>query len=107
MFIRSYILGHYNHPHYFTDTQIKTLSRKSYVLKDDEKLLRLNKLLSDPTRYKIYQLLKKVKEISVSDIANILDLSHSTVSHALSGLVKLRVVKAKRCGKLICYSIWK
>lgn len=107
MFIRSYILGHQTHPHFFTNTQIKSFMDRNYLSKKDEDLLKLNKLLSDPTRYKIYQLLKKAKEISVSDIANILDLPHSTVSHSLSDLVKLRMVKAKRCGKLICYSLWK
>jgi ArsR family transcriptional regulator, zinc-responsive transcriptional repressor len=61
------------------------------------------KALSDATRIKILYLLSQ-KECSVNEIAEKLDLHQSTVSHQLSFLKNLRIVKFKRVGTNIYYS---
>lgn len=105
MFNRSYINMHRGHPHYFTDGKISALQRNATLSIENEELLLIIRNLSDPTKLKIYFLLQKVEEISVNDLARILALSQSTVSHALSDLRNLGLVEAHRCGKLICYSL--
>ena len=107
MFNRSYIFGHEGHPHYLTNERLyslKTIARLSAI---DETLLTIIRSLSDPTKYKIYLILQKVEEIPVSDIAKILNLTNSSISHALSDLKLLGIVEAHKCGKLICYSLKK
>ncbi|PEC50194.1 transcriptional regulator [Bacillus sp. AFS077874] len=61
------------------------------------------KALSDPTRIRILNLLC-TKEHSVNEIADILDLGQSTVSHQLRFLKNLRLVKFRREGTTLFYS---
>jgi DNA-binding transcriptional ArsR family regulator len=61
------------------------------------------KALSDITRIKILYLLSQ-KECSVNEIAEVLELHQSTVSHQLSFLKNLRLVKYRREGTTIYYS---
>ncbi|PTM57569.1 ArsR/SmtB family transcription factor [Desmospora activa] len=61
------------------------------------------KALSDPTRVRILHLLAD-REISVTEIAETLSLSQSTVSHQLRFLKNLRLVKFRRAGTTIYYS---
>ncbi|UPM56521.1 ArsR/SmtB family transcription factor [Gottfriedia acidiceleris] len=61
------------------------------------------KALSDPTRIRILNLLC-TKEHSVNEIADILDLGQSTVSHQLRFLKNLRLVKFRREGTSLFYS---
>lgn len=107
MFNRSYINRHKGHPEYLTDKQIQSLMRKVTLSNEDTKLILIIKHLSDPTKFKIYLLLDNVQEIPVTDITNILGLSQSSVSHALSDLKNLGLVESHRCGQLICYSLIK
>lgn len=104
MFNRSYIYSHKDHPHYINDSRILRL-KKTTALSDNDVLTNIIRNLSDPTKMQIYLLLEKVEEISVKDIAFVLGLSHSAVSHALSDLKTIGIVKCRRCGKLICYSL--
>lgn len=61
------------------------------------------KALSDPTRVKILYLLTQ-EECSVGHIAELLHMSQSAVSHQLSYLKQLRLVKARRVGQSFFYS---
>ncbi|MBI4029277.1 MAG: helix-turn-helix transcriptional regulator [Candidatus Blackburnbacteria bacterium] len=102
---RSYTQGHEGHPHYLTDSRVLSLQKTvSFSLKEEE-LVRVIRNLSDPTKLKIYLLLHKVEEISVTDLTLILDLTQSAVSHALSDLKNLGLVESHRCGQLVCYSL--
>lgn len=105
MFIHSYILRHRRHPHYLTDSKILSLQNKTYFSKEEEELIRIIRNLSDPTKLKIYLLLHKVEEISVTDLTQILGTTQSAVSHALADLKNLGLVECHRCGQLICYSL--
>ncbi|MFF2449920.1 ArsR/SmtB family transcription factor [Neobacillus sp. NPDC058068] len=61
------------------------------------------KALSDPTRIRILNLLCS-DEHSVNHIAEILNLSQSSVSHQLRFLKNLRLVKFRREGTTLYYS---
>jgi DNA-binding transcriptional ArsR family regulator len=67
-----------------------------------ENVSQIFKTLSDPTRIKILYLLSE-EECSVNHIAEVLELSQSAVSHQLSMLRKLRLVKYRREGNTISY----
>ncbi|MCO7125700.1 metalloregulator ArsR/SmtB family transcription factor [Sporolactobacillus shoreicorticis] len=64
---------------------------------------RIFKAVSEPTRVRILYLLSQ-QECSVSEISEFLTLQQSTVSHQLSFLKQLHLVKSRREGKVIYYS---
>lgn len=105
MLNRSYIQQHKGHPHYLTDFKVLSLHQKVKLSVEEEELLRIIRNLSDPTKLKIYLLLHKVEEISVTDLTQILGLTQSGISHALADLKNLGLVESHRCGQLICYSL--
>ena len=62
------------------------------------------KALADPTRVRIMHALWHA-ELCVGDRAAVLEMSESAVSHQLRLLRSLRVVRARRDGKLVFYSL--
>ncbi len=62
------------------------------------------KALSDPTRVRIISALSNA-ELCVHDIASTLDMSQSAISHQLRTLRELRLVKFRRQGRHIYYSL--
>ena len=63
------------------------------------------KTLGDPTRIKILCLLTKTEEMRVYDIADSLTMGQSAISHQLRVLRSARLVKFRRDGKEVLYSI--
>ena len=73
----------------------------------DEKLKNLSaffKAFADDTRIKIINALL-ISEMCVCDIAALLNVSQSAVSHQLKTLKQLRLVKYRREGKVVYYSL--
>jgi len=68
-----------------------------------EEVARTFKALADPTRVKIMYLLTQ-EECSVGHIAEVLEMSQSAVSHQLSYLRSLRLVKSRREGQSLIYT---
>jgi DNA-binding transcriptional ArsR family regulator len=62
------------------------------------------KVLSDQTRLKIVIALSK-QELCVLDIAAVLGVTESAVSHKLRQLKTLRLVKQRKDGKMAFYSL--
>ncbi|MCL4369064.1 MAG: metalloregulator ArsR/SmtB family transcription factor [Actinobacteria bacterium] len=62
------------------------------------------KVLGDPTRTRIVLALSK-NELCVGDIAALLGLSMSAVSHQLRILRNLELVKVRKDGKMVYYSL--
>ncbi|MBM3808119.1 MAG: winged helix-turn-helix transcriptional regulator [Acidimicrobiia bacterium] len=60
--------------------------------------------LGDPTRVRILDALS-CGELCVCDLAAVLKLSQSAVSHQLRVLRGLRVVRPRRDGRVVCYSL--
>jgi DNA-binding transcriptional ArsR family regulator len=61
--------------------------------------------LSDITRLKILYLLKLYKELCPSDIAEVLEMSLSAVSHQLNFLEREGLLEKRRVGRMICYRL--
>ena len=69
-----------------------------------EQIAELFKAFADPTRVQILsQLLNR--ELCVGDISEAIDLSQSAVSHQLRTLKQLHLVKFRREGKNLLYSL--
>ena len=67
-------------------------------------LSNLFKVLGDQTRIKIiYSLIEN--EMCVCDIADLLDMTHSSISHQLRVLKQARLVKFRKEGKTVFYSL--
>lgn len=62
------------------------------------------KALSDPTRAQLVYLLTE-REYSVNDLSDYVSVSASTVSHHLAKLRAIRLVRTRREGNQIFYSI--
>jgi ArsR family transcriptional regulator len=62
------------------------------------------RVLGDPTRTKILFSLSK-EELCVCDLAHLLGLSESAVSHQLRLLRAMRLVKYRKAGKMAYYSL--
>jgi ArsR family transcriptional regulator, lead/cadmium/zinc/bismuth-responsive transcriptional repressor len=62
------------------------------------------KVLGDQTRLKIVLALSK-QELCVLDISSVLGISESAISHQLRLLKSLRLVKQRKEGKLVFYSL--
>ncbi len=62
------------------------------------------KVLGDPNRVKIVQCLAQ-EELCVCDLAHLLGMSISAVSHQLRALRDRRLVKYRRAGKSVYYSL--
>ncbi len=69
-----------------------------------EQLAETFKALADPTRVRILHALSHA-ELCVGDLAAVLGMSESAVSHQLRLLRGLRVVRARREGKQVFYAL--
>ena len=76
-------------------------------LPDDELIADLSdmfKIFGDQTRVKILMALES-GELCVCDIAAVIDMSQSAISHQLRVLKQSNIVKTRRQGKVVYYSI--
>ncbi|MFC4596971.1 ArsR/SmtB family transcription factor [Cohnella hongkongensis] len=69
-----------------------------------ERLAELFKALGDPTRVRLIGALLH-RELCVHDLAELLDMGQSAVSHQLRYLRNLRMVKRRKSGKTVFYSL--
>ena len=67
-------------------------------------LARTFQALSDPTRVRLISALTHA-ELCVCDLAAVLGMSQSSVSHQLRSLRDLRLVKSRRLGREIFYTL--
>jgi DNA-binding transcriptional ArsR family regulator len=72
--------------------------------RDLERLVLIYKALGDPTRLKMTMALKK-GEMCVCDLAALLGISESAVSHQIRRLKDLALVKSRRDGQILYYSL--
>ena len=70
-----------------------------------QRLSELFRLLGDPTRVRILYALLEVGELCVCDLAATVDAPETTVSHALRLLRTAGVVRNRRDGRMIYYSL--
>lgn len=70
----------------------------------NEKVSKLFKTISDPTRIRILYALRN-ETLSVTELTYVLEMTQSAVSHQLRILRDAQLVKTKRAGKEIFYSL--
>jgi DNA-binding transcriptional ArsR family regulator len=87
-------------------TQEETNSLRKELFTNDtlHDLAETFKVLGDPTRLKIIQLLSK-QELCVCALASILHVTDSVISHQLRTLRNLRLVKFRKEGQMTYYSL--
>lgn len=71
---------------------------------DYEALAELYKNFADTTRITILSLLRE-GEMRVGDIADALGMTQSAISHQLNLLRRSKLVKTRREGQAVCYSL--
>lgn len=71
---------------------------------DIAKVVSFYKVLSDETRLRILYALKE-EELCAGDIAVLLDMTKSAVSHQLALMRKMHQIKSRRDGKNVFYSL--
>jgi len=62
--------------------------------------------LGDPTRLKIFKLLsKEKKDLCVTDVANVFEMSVPAASYQLRILEMVGLIQRERMGKMTCYAL--
>ena len=84
--------------------QVEQARREAVSAHELERLALTYRVLGDPNRLKIVMALKSV-EMCVCDLAAFTGLSDSAVSHQLRRLKDLALVKSRRDGQIVYYSL--
>lgn len=77
---------------------------EAYTMEEADALAELFKIFGDPTRIRILCAMLD-GERCVNDVAGLLQMSQSSVSHQLRILKNSKLVKSRREGKSIFYSL--
>lgn len=81
------------------------LAKAEIISNDDaQQVAEIFKILGDTTRVKILQILSK-RELCVCDIAAVTQMGQSAISHQLRLLRSTRLVKYRKEGKMVWYSL--
>ena len=86
-------------PELVQDTKKKMLTDRAY-----ERVAGFFKIVGDPTRCKIVSALS-MNEMCVGDIANVLSMTKSSISHQLTKMKEAGVVRSRKNGKEVYYSL--
>ncbi len=84
--------------------KVNSVKQNITSLQETSNMAGLFKALADPTRLRIVQALL-LEELCVCDISAIVDVSISAISHQLRLLRNLRIVKFRKQGKQVYYSL--
>ncbi|MEG0766222.1 MAG: metalloregulator ArsR/SmtB family transcription factor [Clostridia bacterium] len=91
----------------FLHAHEEIVSRVRQEIPDDEilyHLAELFKLFGDSTRIKILYVLS-ISEMCVCDIAQLLNMTPSAISHQLRALKQGRLIRYRRAGKTVFYAL--
>lgn len=83
---------------------VEMVQKKMLSVEEFADMSLLFKMFADSTRLKILKALFE-SELCVGDLAVLLDMTHSAVSHQLSSLKKTRLVRSRKMGKVVYYSL--
>ncbi|MBB3111253.1 DNA-binding transcriptional ArsR family regulator [Paenibacillus phyllosphaerae] len=87
-----------------SEADLNTIREQLVSEQEAASLADLFKALGDPTRVKIIHALQQC-ELCVHDLTEVLDMGQSAVSHQLRLLRNLRIVKRRKVGKTVYYSL--
>ena len=85
--------------------KVALVQKQALPARTIERVSRLFSALSDPTRLKILHALTVTEELCVCDLAALAELSVSAVSHQLRLLRDRDLVRARRDGRMVYYSL--
>lgn len=83
---------------------VKDIQKNMLAQEDFTDLSNVFKMFADATRLKILSILFQ-HELCVCDISALLNMNQSAISHQLSILRQNRIIKSRRSGKNIYYSL--
>ena len=86
------------------ENKVKESKKNMLKLKTIEDMSNFFKILGEPTRIKILNTLDN-NEMCVCDIANVLNMTKSTISHQLNILRINNIVRNKKNGKEVYYTL--
>ena len=86
------------------ENKVKESKKNILKLRTIEDMSNFFKILGEPTRIKILNTLDN-NEMCVCDIANVLNMTKSTISHQLNILRINNIVKYKKVGKEVYYTL--
>jgi ArsR family transcriptional regulator len=89
------------------EVHLEPIARARRSMPDEatvEELAALFRSMADPTRVRILHALS-VAELCVCDLAALLNMTPSAISHQLRLLLALRLVRRRRAGRNIIYSL--
>ncbi|PSP86259.1 transcriptional regulator [Halobacteriales archaeon QS_1_68_17] len=78
--------------------ELRALEREASVERADEDV-RVLSVLGDGTRYRLVRLLAAADELCVCELAPLVDVSESAVSHALADLADAGLIDRRKAGK--------
>ncbi len=87
-----------------TDIETSNINGEALTLGKAQRMAEFFRLLGDPNRLRILSLLAK-EDLCVCDLATLLDMSESAVSHQLRTLRSLRLVSYQKRGRKVFYSL--
>jgi DNA-binding transcriptional ArsR family regulator len=83
---------------------VERVQKEKAVADDYSNLANLYKCFADSTRVQILHALE-ISELCVCDIAAILEMTKSAISHQLKMLREANLVTTRRVGKIVFYSL--
>ncbi len=92
-------------PHHHSGLALDQMQESLPTAAELERIAELFKVLGDPTRMQILTALFAEQELCVCDISDLLGMSQSAISHQLRLLRTTHLVKNRREGKSIYYSL--
>lgn len=90
--------------HFVNEDHVRTALQALPPDRDILSLAETFKILGDPTRVKVCQALS-AQELCVCDLAKLLGISESATSHQLRVLRNRRLVRYRKEGKMVYYSL--
>lgn len=88
----------------FNSEKVSKVKENSLNCEEVLGLTEIFKAMGDGTRIKILHALSQ-EELCVCDLAEVLEMSQSAISHQLRVLRNLRLVKYRKEGKMVYYSL--
>ena len=91
-------------PHPVEINQLERLQHQVLGTEKAQRMAEFFSLLGDTNRLRIISVLA-IQELCVCDLAAILDMSESAVSHQLRALRAMRLVRYHKCGRKVFYRL--
>lgn len=94
-----------DHEHPINPQLVAATRARVMSAEDGERIAEVLRLFADPVRARIVSALREAGELCVGDLALVLGVSDSSISHALRLLRTASVVRNRRDGRVIYYRL--